>query len=206
MNLPRPLIPLVTRVAYWDRRISTWRERARLLLLQRELGDRLAMGPGSRVEPGVIWRMGDAGRVTVGPDGVVRTGAELKVDGRLAIGARALIGAWCTLSVLDELVIGDDCLLAERVSIRDHDHRFGDPDRPVAEQGYEVAPVRLGRNVWIGAGVTVLRGVTLGESCVVGANAVVTRSFPAGSVIAGVPARLIAERSPEREEGYACPD
>jgi acetyltransferase-like isoleucine patch superfamily enzyme len=77
------------------------------------------------------------------------------------------------------------------VSIRDHDHRFADPTLSVAEQGYEVAPVRLGRNVWLGCNVTVLKGVSLGDSCVVGANAVVTTSFPAGSVLAGVPARVL---------------
>ena len=54
------------------------------------------------------------------------------------------LGPHCTLSALQELVIGDDCLIAERVSIRDHDHQFADPDVPVREQGMVVAPVAIG--------------------------------------------------------------
>lgn len=205
MKIPRPLFPVITGLAYWDRRIAAWRDKAQLMLLQAELGDRLVLGEGTRIERGVIWRVGTPGRVRVGEGSLIRTGAELKVDGKLTIGKRVLIGAWTTLSVFDEVVIGDDCLLAERVSIRDHDHRFEHPGIPVADQGYRVSTIRLGHNVWLGAGVTLLKGVSLGDGCVVGANAVVTRSFPAGCVLAGVPARVIQQLAID-ERSYACPD
>ncbi len=181
----------VADVAYWDRRIGFWRERARQALIARELGERLVLGARTRLERGVIWRVGDAGRITIGEDACIREGTELKVDGTLEIGPRTLIGAWNVLSVLDRLTIGADCLLAERVSIRDHDHRFEDPTRPVAEQGYQVAAVTLGNNVWIGANVVLMKGVHLGDGCVVGANAVVTRDFGPGTVLVGAPARPI---------------
>lgn len=197
MNLPFPLLRMVLPLAYWDRRVACWRERAQRLLLEQEHRSRLSLSPDAILERGIIWRLGDAASVEIGAGSCVRTGAELKVDGTLRIGRRVLIGAWSTLSVLDGLEIGDDCLLAERVSIRDHDHRYADPGVPVAEQGYEVAPVRLGRNVWLGCNVTLLKGVSLGDSCVVGAGAVVTSSFPAGCVIAGVPAREL-KRLPTR--------
>lgn len=198
MKLPEPLLRLVLPLAYWDRRVSCWRERAQRLLLEHEYRSNLSLDPAARIERGVIWRLGDTASVELGAKSCVRTGAELKVDGALRIGRRVLIGAWSTLSVLDGLEIGDDCLLAERVSIRDHDHRYADPALSVAEQGYEVAPVRLGRNVWLGCNVTVLKGVSLGDSCVVGAGAVVTTSFPAGCVLAGVPAREIKRLPDER--------
>lgn len=56
---------------------------------------------------------------------------------------------------------------------------------------YEKASVKIGRNCWLGNGVVVTAGVTLGDNVVVGANAVVTRSFPDNVVIAGVPAKVI---------------
>lgn len=205
MKIPPQMVPVITSIAYWDRRVAAWRDKAQLMLMQRELGDRLALGEGTRVERGVIWRIGHEGRVRLGEETIIRTGAELKVDGKLTIGKRVLIGAWTTLSVFDEVVIGDDCLLAERVSIRDHDHRFEHPGVPVADQGYRVSTIRLGNNVWLGAGVTLLKGVSLGDGCVVGANAVVTRSFPAGCVLAGVPARVI-QQLPIDERSYACTD
>lgn len=184
----------VADLAYWDRRIGYWREKARLWLWQRELGERLVLGEGTHLERGLIVRIGDSGRVVLGAGVRIREGSELKVDGILEIGARTLIGSWNVLSVLDRVSIGEDCLLAERVSIRDHDHRFGDPSRPIAEQGYRVAAVTLGNNVWLGANVVLMRGVSLGDGCVVGANAVVTRSFGPGTVLVGAPARPLRTR------------
>lgn len=181
-------------LAYWDRRIGFWREKARQALIARELGERLILGRNARLERGLIWRVGDAGRIRIGDDACLREGTELKVDGTLEIGPRSLIGAWNVLSVLERLSIGADCLLAERVSIRDHDHRFDDPTLPIAEQGYRVEAVTLGNNVWIGANVVLMKGVSLGDGCIVGANAVVTRSFGPGTVLLGAPARPLRVR------------
>lgn len=205
MKLNSSLKPLIAQLAYWDRRLSCWRNRAQLTLLERELGARLQLATDTVLEPGILWRIGIGGKLSIGDQSVIRTGTELKIDGRLEIGQRVLVGAGCTLSVLEALQIGDDCLLAERVSIRDHDHRFLDPHAPISQQGYRIAPVVLGRNVWIGAGVTLLPGVKLGNGCVVGANAVVTRSFPERCVIAGVPARVL-KALPSSESPYVGSD
>ena len=87
--------------------------------------------------------------------------------------------------------IGDQNMFGPDVYITDSNHRFGADLAPI-EQLMDVGKVKIGNRCWIGAKVVILKGVELGDSCVVGAGAVVTRSFPAGSVLMGVPARLKA--------------
>ena len=70
--------------------------------------------------------------------------------------------------------------------------------RPIRLQGIYKRDVVVGHNVWIGYGACILRGVTVGENSVIGTSAVLTRSFPANSVLAGVPARVIRMREEPR--------
>ncbi len=136
--------------------------------------------------------------LTIGEHAVVRIGAECTIDhdvvveayGRIDIGARTIFGHHCTVAAQDSIVIGEDCLIAEMVSIRDHDHRFDRLDIPVRLQGATSSPVHIGRNVWIGAKATITRGVTIGDNAVIGANAVVTRDIPANAIAVGIPARV----------------
>jgi len=158
---------------------------ARLRYPRAQLGDLCDLGPGVRL------RIGATASVTVGDRCVIDEGTVIECRGRLSVGERTVIGHHCTIAVAEEVSIGSDCLLAELVSVRDHDHAFEHPDVRILAQGQRVAPVRIGRNVWLGAKVTVIRGVTIGDDTVVGANAVVTRDLPAGVVAAGTPARVV---------------
>ena len=189
-----PLDRLLARLGAWDRRLAGLRERAALALLRRERPG-LVLGPRVKLEPGLLWRLHPTALVRIGAGSRLRRSCELKADAyaSLSLGVNVHLGPGCTISVLEHVAIGDDCLIAERVSIRDHDHAARDASLPYHAQGYVTAPVTIGRNVWIGAGVTIVKGVTLGDGCIVGANAVVTRSFPTGSVVAGVPARLVRQ-------------
>jgi acetyltransferase-like isoleucine patch superfamily enzyme len=139
-------------------------------------------------------RVGPRGAVEFGMGCVLDRGLTVECDGLLRVGDRTIFGHHCTIAARDALIIGEDCLIAELVSIRDHDHCFDRLDLTTREQGEVVAPVCIGRNVWLGAKVTVGKGVTIGDNAVIGANAVVTHDIPANAIAAGVPARILRMR------------
>ncbi len=151
-------------------------------------------GAGCDVRAGLSLLVGLKGSVEFGPDCVLDRSLTVEAEGRLTVGARTIFGHHCTLAARDVLEIGEDCLLAEMVSVRDHDHCFDRLDIPIREQGAVSAPVKIGRNVWLGAKVTVVKGVTIGDNAIVGANAVVTKDIPANAIAAGVPARVLRFR------------
>jgi acetyltransferase-like isoleucine patch superfamily enzyme len=107
----------------------------------------------------------------------------------LEIGTRCFIGLGVLFDLPDRITIGDEVAISAGVTILTH----ADCGARAMSSWYprRRAPVRIGLGSWIGANATILAGVTLGDCCVVGAGAVVTRSFPAYSVVVGVPARLV---------------
>ncbi len=92
----------------------------------------------------------------------------------------------------EEGLIGRDVLIAEHVTIRDQDHAYGG-QLPTSKNGFVTAPIRIGDNVWLGAKVTILKGVSVGNNVVIGANSEVTRDLRDNVVAVGVLARVVRE-------------
>lgn len=114
----------------------------------------------------------------------------------IKIGKNVGIGEYAYLGGAGGLEIGDDCIVGQYFSCHPENHNFQDLALAIRQQGVDRKGIRIGKNCWIGAKVTILDGVEIGEGCVIAAGAVVTRSMPAGSVIGGVPARIIRSRYP----------
>lgn len=102
-------------------------------------------------------------------------------------GKDVFINACCHFQDHGGIFIGDGCQIGHNVVFATLNH-FLEPDRRALTHP---APITLGRKVWIGSNSTILQGVTIGDNAVVGAGSVVTRDVPAGTVVAGVPARII---------------
>jgi len=117
------------------------------------------------------------------------TGCSITIDpqARLTLGYGGMnVGA--RLSVFNSVTLGNNVFISEHVTIRDSDNHS-----VTGGSGVVSAPIKIGNNVLIGVRATILKGVTLGDGCVVAAGAVVTRSFPPRTLLGGVPAKIIRE-------------
>ena len=120
------------------------------------------------------------------------------VTGFIRLGRNSWIGDGCNLGGAGGLEIGDDTFTGQYVTFHPENHRFDDPGQLMRLQGVTRKGIKVGRNCWIGAKVTILDGVTIGDHCVIAAGAVVTKDVPANSVAAGVPAKVIKSLEPSR--------
>ncbi|RNI31388.1 sugar O-acetyltransferase [Rufibacter latericius] len=103
------------------------------------------------------------------------------------IGKNVFINFDCTFLDLGGITIEDNVMIAPKVSLLTEGH----PIPPGSRRSLVSKPIHIKENAWIGAGATILPGVTIGENSVVAAGAVVSRDVPDNSVVGGIPARII---------------
>lgn len=112
----------------------------------------------------------------------------LSIGDNSGVGIRACING--------PVSIGRDVMMGQDVIVYTTRHKDDRVDIPMREQGMaEVLPVTIGNDVWIGSRVIILPGVTIGDGCIIGAGAVVTKDVPPYSVVGGVPGRIIRKRN-----------
>ena len=120
----------------------------------------------------------------------------------ISIGAGTFVTYDCVMLDAAPITIGAACQLAAHVQLVTATHPIDPGPRRI---GWEYAePITVADNVWLGAGVIVCPGVSIGEDTVVGAGAVVTRDLPAGVVAYGNPARV--QREIGEEDRISLPD
>ncbi len=124
----------------------------------------------------------------VGEGAVVRPPFYCDYGYNISIGTGAFLNFNCVVLDVCEVVIGEKTQIGPAVQLMAADHPR---DEATRDAGLEFAkPVRIGRNVWIGAGAIVLPGVSIGDGAIIGAGSIVTRDVPAGATAVGHPARI----------------
>lgn len=150
------------------------------------IGDRVVLferNGGGKIE------LGD--RVEIYRDSTLETGAE----GEIIIGTESSIHPGCHLySYSQPIIIGKGVMIAANCALYSYNHRIG-REKTIRKQGFESSgPIVIGDEAWLGAMVTVLDGVKIGEGAVVAAGAVVTKDVPDYAVVGGVPAKILRIR------------
>lgn len=142
------------------------------------------LGAATMIAPGVVlsagWGPGHPGL----PDEVVK------------IGDRCLIGRNSSVIGHLSIVIGDDVWTGYDVRIGDMNHGYEDLTKPISVQAMPMEPISIGDGSWLGHGVLVMPGVTIGRHVTVGGGSVVIDDLPDYSVAVGVPARIVRQWTP----------
>jgi acetyltransferase-like isoleucine patch superfamily enzyme len=115
--------------------------------------------------------------------------------GCIKIGRDCSVNPFCTLYGAGGLEIGDSVRIATKSTIIPANHGFNRTDIPIFRQALTKNRIRIEDDVWIGANVTILEGVTIHKGSVIGAGAVVTKDIPEYSIAVGVPCKVIKKRN-----------
>lgn len=124
----------------------------------------------------------------VGEGATIRPPFHCDYGYNISLGRGVFLNFNCVILDVVEVTIGDGTQIGSGVQILTADH----PRDPVERAtGLEWGvPIRIGRNVWIGAGALIMPGVTIGDDAIVGAGSVVTRDVPVGATVVGSPAKV----------------
>jgi len=169
----------------------------------------IALGRGVYLDQGTYLHACPGG-IRIGEATFIMWGTELHVynfrdlpHAGIYIGKGCIIGERNIIRGSGGVEIGDHVLTGPGVQILSSNHLFGDPERPIMDQGVSAEGIAIEDGAWIGAGAIVLDGVRIGRNSVVGAGAVVTRSVPAYAVAVGSPAEIVGDTRDGRAAGSA---
>lgn len=105
-------------------------------------------------------------------------------EAQLLMGKGVFLNNYCSINCLEKIEIGEQTLLGEGVKLYDHNHQHSkEPDFIVHHQQFNIAPIKIGKNCWLGSNVMVLKGVTIGDNVIVGAGVLVFEDIEENSVV-----------------------
>ncbi|RZK57792.1 MAG: acyltransferase [Pedobacter sp.] len=136
------------------------------------------------------------GKITVNRNCELSQGAVLKAyGGNIEIGKNTFLGEYVIIYGHGGVNIGENTLIAMHTCIVSSNHEIPKKNSLIRSKGDVLLPVKIGSDVWIGAGSKILGGTTIGNGCVIGAGSVVNQSLPDYAIAVGVPAKIIGYRN-----------
>ncbi|MFC3291391.1 acyltransferase [Modicisalibacter luteus] len=129
----------------------------------------------SRFESGIKIRLRNKGSIRLGKCSTRGRVTILADGGKVSIGDNVFMNSNSSINCLCGVAIGSGTLLGNNVNIYDHDHKI--INGVVKHKAFDIAPVEIGSNCWLGTNVTVLKGVKIIDEVIIGANSVVTKDL-----------------------------
>lgn len=148
---------------------------------------------GIRLKTGELMNIGKGAKIVVTRNGKLEIGGDFECkrfcylsvqSGYMKIGRHCFMNQNVSATCLQQVDIGDNCIIANNVVMVDHDH-------DTVNGGFISAPIKIGKGVWIGANSVILKGVTIGDNAIIAAGSIVTRDVPDNAIVGGCPAKLI---------------
>jgi len=168
------------------------------------LEGRLEMGPGTRLSGASLSAREPQGcTLSIGSNSNIEGSLVMEQRGAsISVGSRTHVGGGSLLAAAQNIVVGDDVLIAFEALVMDHNSHsvtFRERRRDVQDwidgkkdwSRVAIAPVRISDKAWIGVRAIILKGVTIGEGAIVGAGSLVTGDVPPWTIVGGSPARII---------------
>jgi acetyltransferase-like isoleucine patch superfamily enzyme len=156
---------------------------------------RIYVDPSARISILANLENDGCGEITIGSETeVLRQANILTYGGRISIGNHCSINPYVIIYGHGGVTIGNYVQIATQVTIIPANHIFSNLDIPIANQGVAKIGIVIEDNVWIASGARILDGVTIRKGCIIGANAVVTKSTEENGIYVGCPARLLRMR------------
>lgn len=125
----------------------------------------------------------DAKKIAFGNNIYIRNYCNFLVgkNAELILEDRVFMNNYCSVNCLEKIEIGENTLFGEGVKLYDHNHQYD--SEKVEHQKFNSAPIKIGKNCWLGSNVTVLKGVEIGDNCIIGAGCVIFKNVEANSII-----------------------
>lgn len=136
------------------------------------------------------------GRISFGKGTVVKSFAVIQTsEGKIKIGKKCAISSFNHISAgRADIIIGDHVRISPHVTIVAATRNYRKKDKLVIEQGFNDKGIKIGNDVFIGAGAIILDGCEIGDGAVIGVGSVVTKDVPAYAIMFGSPAQVIFNR------------
>lgn len=132
-----------------------------------------------------------AGNITVNGKIHILDNVELQSAGQINFGNGCSINSYSRIVALEKISLGERVVLAQFVTIVDHDHSTKIINGKLNVEKIETSPIYIGNYVWIGDKATITKGVSIGDNVVIAANSVVTKDIPSNCIAGGIPAKVI---------------